>query len=122
MSALVYKMSINEKERFRQMLASKHLTGESEWMRVYQLAPGHDYSESKFLADGLEISAEVLKKRWPLFTSDEQKEFIQAYREKPQLSGQDHQILRYLMEAGTDDTWSAIADRLTELPERKRVL
>jgi hypothetical protein len=111
-----------DKEHFSGLLAGKQLIRESAWMRVYRLGESEFYHESKFVADRLEVKADEFERNWPKYTAQERRDFAEAYSAKPRLSGDDHQILRYLMEKGTEETWGWIALRLTELPEKERVL
>lgn len=98
------------------------LVQESEWMRVYRVGKDHYIHESKFLEDGLQISADHLKKVWPTLTEESKLEFANAYSVKPKLSPEDTEILNFLMVAGDEPVWSALALLLTKHTDRQRVL
>lgn len=88
---------------------SMKLIRESEWMRVYQVAPKHLHYESKFLRDNLYISAQDVRSRWPVLSSDEQFEFALAFTAKGVWSAEDVEILNYLMRSDNDDVRHTIA-------------
>ncbi len=85
------------------------LVRESEWMRVYQVAPKHLHYESKFLRDNLHISAKDLRSRWPVLSSVEQVEFALAFTAKGDWSAEDLEILDYLITSDNDDIRHIIA-------------
>lgn len=98
------------------------LIEETEWVRVYRVPPNTLRYESKFLTDGLEISADSLQRRWKTWTPSEQLDFANAYRAKPSLTTEDQKILAFLMEAGSELIWGAIALLLPRCSDRKRAL
>jgi hypothetical protein len=111
-----------DQSEFLELLRGKQLVRESRWMRVYRLDGGHLHYESKIATDGLEVKADELKREWPTYSAVEKRDFAEAYSVKPNNSGEDQEILRFLIDAGSDDVWGWLAFRLTELPERDRVL
>ncbi|MCI0722111.1 MAG: hypothetical protein L0338_24535 [Acidobacteria bacterium] len=98
------------------------LVRESEWMRVYQIGPKHHRYVSKFLSDGLKMSAESIRSRWASMTRVEQEDFALAFSAKPVITPEDQEILTFLMECGSEIIWSRIAVRLREHSQRERVL
>jgi hypothetical protein len=115
-------MTSFDKDKFGESMTNKQLIRESEWMRVYQLGENEFYYESRFATDRLDVNPHELKKNWPNYSSDAKRDFVEAYSVKAKLSDDDHEILRYLMNEGSDETWSWIAARLIELPEKEGVL
>ena len=97
------------------------LIRETEWMRVYESQPGTCY-ESKFLTDGLQVSAELIIRRWPSFSAAEKLEFANAFAAKPEVTPEDERILDFLMQAGDFYIWMAVALLLPCHRERERVL
>ena len=109
-------------DRVLSLLPGKQLVRESRWMRVYRLEEKCFYYESKFLTDGLQLTEDELRREWDGFTPEEKCEFALAYNAKANISTEDHKILQYLMEAGSDEIWPNIALALTRLPDKDRVL
>lgn len=103
------------------MLERKQLLKESEWVRVYSLGEKQLRYESRFLTDGLEVSAQSLSERWPRLTSEERMEFAFAFAAKPHFSQNDREILSLLMRAGDEAIWSTIALTLVYHFDRQTV-
>ena len=61
---------------------NKELIRESRWMRVYNLGDTLLY-ESKFLADGLQVSSASLISSWKNMAEEEHTEFALAFLAKP---------------------------------------
>jgi HEAT repeat protein len=101
------------------------LVRESEWTRVYE-AEFHGKKgmlhESKFLADGMEVSADSIVQRWGLFSDAEKRDFANAFACKREITDEDERILDFLMEAGDFPIWMAIASRLREHRDRDKAL
>ena len=61
-----------ERERAREALeralTKENIVRESEWSREYRVGDKSFHIESKFMKDGLEVSAGSLKQRWPSFS------------------------------------------------------
>jgi len=89
---------------------------------VYRLTTGELYYEPKFMDGKLKVTLDQFKEGWPTYTLEEKRDFLQSYAVKPALSEDDYGILRYLIECGSDEECGLVAHRMTELPERERVL
>ncbi len=100
----------------------RKLVRETEWERVYESDVGVRMHESKFLADGIKVSAEFIIGRWRDFSMAEKVEFANAFSAKNEVSAEDERILDYLMEAGDSYTWMAIASLLPYHRNRERAL
>lgn len=101
----------------------KTLLRESEWMRVFKARDEKTYIyESKFLMDGLHVSASTIRSRWPNLSSDEKIEFASAFSCQPPRHKDDQDILEFLMEVGPEDVWRAIARLLPFYPDHDRAL
>lgn len=107
------------------MFQRGRLIRESEWARVYE---GEFDSrkitihESKFLADGLKVSAASIRARWPDLSFEEKLDFANAFGAGDELTTEDEQVLDFLMENGDFPTWMAIALRLRLHSNKDRVL
>jgi hypothetical protein len=104
------------------MTDHRQLLEETEWTRVYRTGPTSVFHESKFATDGLEISAEAIKRRWPSMSAQEQMDFVNAFVGKPDLSGDDNEILLFLMDVGSDPVIGMISCLLPKLKNRDRAL
>jgi len=89
-------------------------------MRVYRTGPKTLLYRSKFLTDGLEVSADSVKTRWHTWRPAEQLDFANAFILKPTLTTEDQEILTFLMEAGSELVWGAIACLLPRYSDRER--
>jgi hypothetical protein len=98
------------------------LISENPWLRVYELEPNSSRYESKFLADGLEVSALTILAAWPNYSAKQRWEFGIAYVSKPTITKEDEKILDYLMSDDGKDIWEMIPVILTRLPDQARVL
>ena len=98
---------------------AKKLIEETEWMRVYRVGRT-ERLESKFLKDGIEVSADSIKQRWHEWGPVKQLDFANAFKAKPVLTTEDQEILRFLMESGSELTWGAIAYLLPRYSDRER--
>ena len=98
---------------------AKELIEETEWMRVYRTGPKTLLYRSKFLTDGLEVSADSVKTRWHTWRPAEQLDFANAFILKPTLTTEDQEILTFLMEAGSELVWGAIACLLPRYSDRE---
>lgn len=94
---------------------------ETEWTRTFEWGES-TVIESKFMIDGLEIPAHLLKKKWPRLAPSEKLDFVMAYMSKPSLTDEDEQILDYLMGVNEPDVWIGIAVLLPQHSNRDRVL
>ena len=95
---------------------------DSEWETIYKLNNGDLRFASKFLVSGLSLSAESLKHRWDSLSTDEKYQFARAYSAKPVVTGDDEDILNFLMEGGDSVIWISIAPLLVRHRDRNRVL
>jgi hypothetical protein len=110
-------------EAYRKSRADAKLVSETEWMRVYELAPKSFSYESRFLTDGLQISAESFASRWPTMTPTERQGFASAYGAKADFSPDDEQIIDLIMKDGDDHVWnSLVLFMLSTHTQRDRVL
>lgn len=100
---------------------STKLIKETEWTRVYKRGDSYVYV-SKFLEDGLEVSAESIRERWPTFSFDEKVDFAQAFSRGARVTAEHEQVLDFLMEAGDFPVWMSIAGRLRHHRDKDRVL
>jgi hypothetical protein len=91
------------------MSEDKKLIKESEWTRTYSVGEKHLRYESRFLTDGLEVSARSLSERWPRLTPEERLEFAFAFAAKADFSQNDKEILSFLMRNGDEAIWGTIA-------------
>jgi hypothetical protein len=98
------------------------LVRESEWSREYQVAPSVYSWESKFLTEGLKVTATSIQQRWPSLSPNERLDFAQAFIAKRQFSGEDEEILAFLMEEGPEWLWVTIAPGLVKFSDRDRAL
>ncbi len=98
------------------------LIRESEWERLYESDRWGTVHESKFLIDGIQVSAESIIRRWPDFSSAEKLEFANAFAVKREVTPEDERILDFLMEAGDFHIWMAVAPLLARHRDRERVL
>jgi hypothetical protein len=103
-------------------MQEKELIEETEWMRVYRLADNAQLLESKFLTDGLQVSAASIRQRWHGWTIGEQLNFANAFIAKPVLTAEDQEILKFLMEVGPEPVWCMIACLLPRYADRERAL
>src|SRR3989338_5121900 len=94
---------------------------ETEWTRVYKWGDSYVY-QSKFLRDGLRVSAESIMARWPTLSFEERLDFAQAFSHGGKATADDDRILDFLMEAGDFDIWMAIAVRLARHGDKGRVV
>jgi hypothetical protein len=78
------------------------LLQETEWSRVYLGQSGFCWYASKFLTDGLQVSAASLRARWPQFPLEEQAEFAQAFCQKRAFDEEDRQVLQLIVEQGAE--------------------
>jgi len=101
-------------------MQDEELMEETEWMRVYRTGRKTLLYRSKFLTDGLEVSADSIKQRWHNWRPAEQLDFANAFKAKPVLTTEDQEILRFLMESGSELTWGAIACLLPRYSDRER--
>lgn len=97
----------------------KELVEETEWMRVYRLGEKTELLESKFLKDGLEVSADSIRRRWHGWTPAEQLNFANAFIAKPNLTAEDQGILEFLIEQGREPVWCMIACLLPRYADRE---
>ena len=100
----------------------EELLRETEWVRVYRTGSAGERWESKFEADGLQVSAESIKQRWGNLELMERAEFANAFIKKPTLTDEDEQILRFLMQVGTEPVLSMIAYVLPRSSDRETAL
>lgn len=92
--------------------ARRELVRESEWSREYRIGPNTYFFESKFQADGLQIFAAVLRRKWADMSDEDRIDFANAFASKPTLTAEDQEILAFLMEASTEPIWGTIAPHL----------
>ena len=120
MSYPTEKMSAESYRKFR---TDAKLVSETEWMRVYELAPKSFSYESKFLTDGLQMSAESFASRWPTMTQTERRAFASAYSAKADFTPDDEQIIDLIMKDGDDHVWNSLVTFIvSKHPQRDRVL
>ena len=100
---------------------NKKLVRESRWMRVYKLGDRLLY-ESKFLADGLQVSSASLKTEWKFMDEEERAEFAMAFLAKPNLQQADEEILDHLMEVGSRRVLRSIALLAVRQSDKERAL
>jgi hypothetical protein len=98
------------------------LVKDTEWMRVYQTGPKSYHYESKFLTDGLQVSAPSLMTRWPSMTAKERLDFVQAYSAKGEFTSQDEAIIGLIMNDGDDYLSSALAQFMLRHSQRDKIL
>ena len=103
-------------------MQEKELVQETEWMRVYRSGPKTFFFQSKFVSESLEIGSASLKERWFSFTPMEQLEFANAFILKPHLTAEDQEILKFLMEKGSEYVWGTIAYLLPQYSDREGAL
>lgn len=111
-------------ETYRKHRADAKLVTETEWMRVYELAaPKNSLSyESKFLTDGLQMSAKSFVSRWPIMTPTERRGFAFAYSAKAEFTSDDEQILDLIMKDGDEHVWNCLASFMVRNhPQKDRV-
>ena len=101
-------------------MAEEELVRETEWSREYRLGPKSILWTSKFVSDDLQVSPGTIKQRWHGFTRLEQSDFVQAFTLKPALTPGDQEILRFLMEEGSEEICQSLAYRLPDYGDRER--
>lgn len=97
------------------------LVKETEWTRVYEVGGQFCY-ESKFMTDGLKVSAESIKARWAAFSIGEKLDFAQAFSLAGEVTPENERILDFLMEAGDFNVWMSITSPLPHHRNKDRVL
>jgi hypothetical protein len=95
---------------------------ENQWMRVYRSEDGGERLQSKFLFEEVQVSADEIRRTWPLMSEQKQFEFVQAYQAKPKVTLEDEKILDFLIETGNDVIWTFISALLPRHSEREKVL
>jgi hypothetical protein len=98
------------------------LIRESEWMRVYETDRSGQLYESKFLADGIQVSANSFIKRWPELSAEQRLDFASAFAAKPEVTYEDERVLDFLMEQDDFYICMSIAPLLPFHRQRDRVL
>jgi hypothetical protein len=98
----------------------RQLIEETEWLRVYRVGPNDLLYESKFVRDGVEISAKEIMSRWSTFTPAERIDFVIAFQSKYPLSAEDEEIVEFLMDVGDDDIWPMITLPIISMSGAKR--
>jgi hypothetical protein len=93
---------------------------EREWYRHYASPKYPSIYESKFATGEAAISLAELQSRWPGWNEGEQVQFAQAFKWKPELTGEDEPILDFLMRQGGEMLSSSIATMVAKLPDKKR--
>lgn len=106
----------------KQMFWRGKLIRESEWNRVYESDRWGEVHESKFLIDGIQVSAESIISRWKGFSLAEKLEFANAFAVKREVTSEDERTLDFLMEASEPVIWATIAPMLRRHTDRERVL
>ena len=101
-------------------MPQRELIRETEWSREYRVGPQSFSFESKFLKDGLEVSAAAVRDRWPGWSLPEQLDFVNAFILKPSLTAEDQSILAYLLEADSDLILDTVAHLLPRYADRER--
>lgn len=100
----------------------RQLIRESEWERIYQSDQWGRIHESKFLVDGIQVSAESIVARWPELSEAEKLEFASAFSVKPKVTPEDERILDFLMGVEEPHIWGTIAALLPRHSNRDHVL
>jgi hypothetical protein len=103
-------------------LGARHLIYESEWIRIFEWEGGGRLHESKFLTQGLSVSAESIKQRWSQLTQDQRCEFALAFQAKPLMTSNDEEILDFLMARADHVVWAMICPLLPRRRNRELVL
>ena len=75
---------------------------ETEWNRWYDWGSTCG-AESKFLTDGLKVSAESIRTRWPTLSDGEKLDFAMAFVAGRKVPVEEEPILDFLMEAVEED-------------------
>lgn len=99
---------------------NKELVRESRWMRVYRMGEKHEYYESKFFADGLQVSADLIRSEWRTMTDEQKLEFALAFSAKPELQPGDEEILDHMMVLGSANVLSTIALLTVKHPDKEK--
>jgi hypothetical protein len=100
----------------------RRLLEETEWTRVYRTSDNSISHESKLAADGLQVSAESIRARWPSMPLTEQLDFAGAFIFKGRLSEEDDLILQFLMENASEPVLAMVAYRVPELKDKERAM
>jgi len=77
---------------------------------------------SKFLAEGITVELREIEVEWAGWSGTERFEFVNAYKDKPDVSAEDERILTFLMDHGNELTWVSIGRLLSKHSDRDRVL
>jgi len=97
----------------------KQLVRENEWIRIYNIGPGQQYYESKFVHDNVQVLAKSIESRWHTLSAEEQADFVMAFQSKYPLTSEDEEILEFLMNTGDENVWSTLALPLTRMSSSK---
>lgn len=100
----------------------RKIVRDSEWMSVCAESAGTLLHESKFLTQGLEVSADYVKERWNTLSLREKYEFAQAFQAKVLVTPADEEILNFLMDVGDYTVAMFISPLLPRHREKERVL
>ena len=93
---------------------------EEEWYRVYTSSQHPRIYESKFATGEATISLAELQSRWPGWDEGERVQFAQAFAGKAALSGEDEQVLGFLMQQDGEMISTSIAKSVAKLSDKKR--
>jgi hypothetical protein len=94
------------------------LLQETEWTRLYRTGDASLLHESKFAADGIQVSAASLRERWDQLSTSEKLDFAGAFAGKPSLTKEDEEIVRFLMQIGSESIIAVISPLLPRLSDR----
>jgi hypothetical protein len=114
--------------RLLEILSERHpgkqpeLEKETEWTYVYKIGSKSGYKLSKFMDDSFEVSAAVLRQRWPTMNEDERLEFGFNWSSKRTWSDNDTEILEIVIEHGNDRLWTHCTSAFPRHPDRDRAV
>jgi hypothetical protein len=108
--------------RRRELGGEVTLVKETEWMRVYELGPKLLHYESKFLTEGLQLSAAIFEVKWRAMTPSEGLAFANAYATKPDFTAEDERIIDIILEDGEEVIWISLTLFMLQHTDRKRIV
>lgn len=77
---------------------------------------------SKFTRKGFVVPAEVVKERWPSWTSEEKGRFASAFSQRLEMDDNDQCVLDFLMDNGEQAVWRSIALAVARHRNRSRAV
>lgn len=100
--------------------SKRDLLRENEWLREFKTGQKSIFSESKFISEGLQLSADEFHAKWSQMSPGERIDFAQAYAAKPDITNEDEKILELLLDEGDDLICGALAQPMLRISQKER--